>query len=1021
MKTTKTLFLFLFVFSVLNAQNTNLEPMETGIYEGTWESLKQYGEAPEWFQDAKFGIWAHWGPQCEPEAGDWYARNMYFSGSGQNKIHIAKYGNPSVFGFKDVINVWKADQWDPEKLMALYKRAGAQYFVALANHHDNMDLWDSKYQPWNSVNMGPKRDILAGWAQAAKNNGLPFGISIHASHSWTWYEIAQLYDGNLTLADGVGKWWEGYDPQDLYAQNHTPSSGYTNINQIHSQWDWGNGASQPSAAYCDKFYNRTIDAVNRYNPDLVYFDDTALPFCQINTTGLKIAAHIYNKSLKEKGNQQAVILGKVLDESQKECMVWDIERGIPNSTQVKHWQTCTCIGNWHYDISYYNNNTYKSASTVIRMLIDIVSKNGSLLLSIPIRGNGTLDDKEEAILKGITDWMDINKESIYDTKPWAVFGEGPTNAGALNAQGFNEGMNYTNKDIRYVIKKDTLYATVMGWPANGSVTLKNLGTAAPVYSGKVKSVELLGYGKVDITGRNKDGLTLKVPANKISDIAIVFKMTFDSIDFSDFSNLVSEVQENIISAKENMGDNTGQYQEAPILQLEGVYNSVKDITAGDGYEAILSAFKLLQSAFATFVASDRSSGLSIKAFPYIQNVTLKYLMEARNFSREPVTTTRFGKPKYWTVENFNIPNGGDGIKQGIDKYPGYNTLMLGVWNDATGNIGDAKLYRKVTLPAGQYFFGASFQTMYQTRNAYIFASKTVPTASNIDTTALAFYNITTGYDVSKGDGNDNDSIFGVKFTLNEDTELNLGWVADLTASSTNEFRIKEVVLLRLLQEKEAYIVEEATAANQSNGIVINMNGFAQVFNANYKMLTDTKGYLAGTTNTQIYVGEFNFENNKYNKVYVNTANSTAVDSTQKFDFYLDSEIQPVVSVPAIRTASSTNFIDSETQLPNISGVHKVSVRYRNHTSSIASVGFLYGDANSINHLTSDAYKVYSTEGNIVIEGLKSDNISVFSINGTMIDYKSNINEQIKIPVKAGLYIVKIQNGEKVNVSKVITL
>ena len=212
-----------------------------------------------------------------------------------------------------------------------------------------MDLWDSKYQPWNSVNMGPKKDLLAGWAKAAKNNGLPFGISIHASHAWTWYEGSQDFDGNLTCKDGVGKWWEGYDPQDLYAQNHPRSVGSNNISNIHKQWNWGNGASQPSEEYCNNIYNRTIDAINKYNPDLIYFDDTVLPFYPINNVGPRIAAHAYNKSLKENGSQKTVILGKVLNEAQKECMVWDIERGIPDRIQEKPWQTCTCIGTWHYE------------------------------------------------------------------------------------------------------------------------------------------------------------------------------------------------------------------------------------------------------------------------------------------------------------------------------------------------------------------------------------------------------------------------------------------------------------------------------------------------------------------------------------------------------------------------------------------------------------------------------------------------------------------------------------------------
>ncbi len=529
MKTVKSLFLVVFVFSTLNAQNKKnigVEPMETGIYEASWESLKQYREAPEWFQNAKFGIWAHWGPQCEPEAGDWYARSMYYPGQWKYDTHVSKYGDPKDFGFKDVINIWKADKWDPKRLVTLFKRTGAQYFVALANHHDNMDLWDSKYQPWNSVNMGPKRDILAEWAKVAKDNKLPFGISIHASHAWTWYEGSQDFDGNLTLADGAGKWWEGYDPQDLYAQNHPRSTGSSNINKIHSQWNWGNGASQPSDEYCNKFYNRTIDAINRYNPDVIYFDDTVLPFYPINNVGPRIAAHAYNKSLKENGIQETVILGKVLNEDQKQCMVWDIERGIPDKIQEKYWQTCSCLGTWHYETSFYDNNKYKSAKTVIHMLVDIVSKNGNLLLSVPMRGDGTIDDKEEAILKGIADWMDINKESIYGTRPWNVYGEGPTvdNPNPIKAQGFNENIKYSDKDIRYVVKGNILYATVMGCPDDGSVTLKSLAASSPNYKRKVKKVELLGHGKLDIVSRNQDGLTIKLPANKTNDIALVFKI-----------------------------------------------------------------------------------------------------------------------------------------------------------------------------------------------------------------------------------------------------------------------------------------------------------------------------------------------------------------------------------------------------------------------------------------------------------------------------------------------------------------
>ena len=255
----------------LSAQNYQVpvseknEPMMKGKFQPTWSSLENY-QVPEWFRNAKFGIWAHWGPQCVEGSGDWMARSMYLEGSAEYKHHVEHYGHPSEVGFKDIIPLFKAEKWNPDKLVEFYKKIGAQYFFALGNHHDNFDLWDSKYQAWNSKNMGPKRDILAEWEQAARKYELPFGISFHADHAWTWYEPSQRYDrngpkagvpydGTLTKADGKGKWWEGYDPQDLYAQNHPMSKGSWVDGMIHSQWAWGNGASLPTQEYCTNFYN----------------------------------------------------------------------------------------------------------------------------------------------------------------------------------------------------------------------------------------------------------------------------------------------------------------------------------------------------------------------------------------------------------------------------------------------------------------------------------------------------------------------------------------------------------------------------------------------------------------------------------------------------------------------------------------------------------------------------------------------------------------------------------------------
>ena len=522
--------------------STAAEPVAPGKFQPTWDSLHQY-RMPEWFRDAKFGIWAHWGPQCEPAMGDWYARHLYFENGplwGQNvtAFHRRTYGHPSQAGFKDVIHRWKAENWDPEKLVALYQRAGARYFFALANHHDNLDLWDSKYQPWNSVRVGPGQDLVAGWAKAARANGLKFGVSVHAAHAWSWYEPAQgadkkgpfagvPYDGKLTTADGKGTWWEGLDPQDLYEQRHAPAPIFEDPAQIHRRWDWGNGITPPDQAYCEKFYNRTVDLINRYQPDLIYFDDTALPLWPVSDAGLKIAAHFYNSNNRWHGDD-GVMFNKILDTEQRRCMAWDIERGTGSAIEPQPFQTDTCLGNWHYEQKIRDEHGYKSAATVVRTLVDVVSKNGNLLLSIPLRGDGTPDDDEIAILEGIAAWMQINQECIHGTRPWKVLGEGPQMATAapLQGQGFNEGKGkpFTSEDVRFTTKGDVLYAIVMAAPT-GPVRIKSLGTAAKLRPGPIGKVRLLGSQETLRWRQTSEALEIDLPAAPLNEIANVFAIS----------------------------------------------------------------------------------------------------------------------------------------------------------------------------------------------------------------------------------------------------------------------------------------------------------------------------------------------------------------------------------------------------------------------------------------------------------------------------------------------------------------
>ncbi len=483
-------------------------PIAVGLFQPNWASLQQY-QCPEWFRDAKFGIWAHWSPQCVPEQGDWYARNMYIPGTGQYDFHVRTYGHPSEFGYKDICHLWTAAKWDPDRLIALYKRAGARYFVALANHHCNFDCWDSTYHAWNSVNIGPKRDIVGTWAEAARRQGLRFGVTVHSARAWSWFEVTREsdkegllkgvpYDGVLTKADGKGKWWEGYDPQELYCRPHPPGA-------------------PPDEEYVTNWFLRTKDLVDKYHPDLLYFDDSQLP---LGEAGLRIAAHYYNASRQWHGGKlEAVLTTKGMPPELRKTLVWDIERGISDRIEPYPWQTDTCIGTWHY----LRDCRYKTAETVIRSLVDIVSKNGNLLLNIPVRGDGTIDEAEVKFLEEMAAWMSVNSEAIYGTRPWVVYGEGP---GRSRAGQFNEGQSRapTARDFRFTTKGGALYAIALGWPANGTLTVHSLARTADSPA-EVTGVRLLGYrGRLAWT-RDETGLVVTLPSEKPCDHAYALKIT----------------------------------------------------------------------------------------------------------------------------------------------------------------------------------------------------------------------------------------------------------------------------------------------------------------------------------------------------------------------------------------------------------------------------------------------------------------------------------------------------------------
>ena len=777
-------------------------PVAQGDFQPNWEDLGKW-ECPEWYKDAKFGVWAHWDPQCEAAYSDWYARYMYYKDSGAYWNHVNKYGDPCVpnteHGYKDLCNAWKAQNWDPDYLISLYRDMGARFFCAMGQHHDNFDCWDSEYQEWNSVNIGPKRDVVGDWSKACDKYGLPLMVSMHGAHAWTFFENAWDYDAKMTKEDGIGKWWEGYDPNELYAQNHEHSEGWWDSGNIHNQWNWGNGVCPPSKEYMQKFQNRVLQCVNKYHPKMLYFDDTVLPFVgHTDEIGLNILAHAYNT------DPEMVVTGKVLQPIHKEAMLWDIERGIPDRPQDKYWQTCTCIGGWHY-----GDTNYKSAQTVINMLIDIVSKNGNLLLSIPVRGDGTIDDAEKRFVKEVTTWMQQNGRSIHGTRVWKSFGEGPLvdASNPLNNQGFNEGQNYSNRDVRYVVKyakndteRDTVFATIMRWPDAEQFTFANLGRTSQYFSGEVESCELLGHGAVAHT-LGMDGVTVQIPATHTNPNAPVFAFTFKP--GTDQAITLSEMVEYCKTLTADRSEdytvaNSGSPNTSALDDLDYATREAEKLI-GTTAEQEAEALESLRKAYKNYT----SNAVTPAGAPIYDgdNLTTSKLVEAANFTRTSATTNgkRFGEPRYWEVTNFNIPNGGDGTKQGIDSYNGTPALMLGVWNDranalSTCDLSQAAIRRTIHLEPGVYYFGSLFNTSYRlTEDAYMYAiagSADDLKTKDIPTRALAWARLNTA-------PGDNTTWWGITFIVTEEQDITLGFQADLNAgSATQEFRATKLQLLK---------------------------------------------------------------------------------------------------------------------------------------------------------------------------------------------------------------------------------
>ncbi|MDR3093533.1 MAG: alpha-L-fucosidase [Bacteroidales bacterium] len=464
-------------------------PKGTEVFQPDWENIAQHYRFPEWFVDAKFGIFIHWGVYAVPAFGnEWYPRTMYQKGSPEYQHHLDTYGEHTRFGYKDFIPMFKAEKFNADEWVQLFKASGAKYVVPVAEHHDGFAMYDSDLNEWNSVKMGPHKDIVGLLKQAAEKEGLVFGLSTHRA------ENAWFYNGGLEFPSDV---------QDTTIALYGGRLG-----------------DKPSAAAIDavtrEWLTRTYELINKYEPKLIWFDWTVnrpetMPYFN------KFMAYYYNNALD--WNEQVVVNTK--QGYPTNVQVWDMERGKSDKMMVFPWQTDTSIGKKSW--SYIEGEENKTPEQIVHDLIDIVSKNGNLLLNIGPRADGTITEEQTAILLSIGKWLQVNGEAIYGTRPWKKFGEVVTEP-TKGTFSDNTATPYTAQDIRFTTKGNDFYAIALNW--DSSTTVKSLDRAA-IADAKIVNVTLLGSDAQIAYEQTDEGLKLSFPPTKPCDFAYSFKITFD--------------------------------------------------------------------------------------------------------------------------------------------------------------------------------------------------------------------------------------------------------------------------------------------------------------------------------------------------------------------------------------------------------------------------------------------------------------------------------------------------------------
>lgn len=469
------------------------EVATAGPFRPDWAALTAY-QVPQWYQDAKFGIFIHWGVYSVPAfANEWYSRNMYVPGSPEFRHHLATYGPHDRFGYKDFIPGLTAENFDADGWAALFKRAGAQFVVPVAEHHDGFAMYDTDRSRWKATAMGPKRDIIGELAEAVRRQWMIFGLSTHRAEHW-WF-----------MNGGTGYPSDVHDP--AYADFYGPAARQD---------------APPNEQFLADWLLRTVELVDRYRPQLMWFDwwIEKAPFEPYLRT---FASYYYNRAASW---QRGVVVNYKWDAFRPGTAVYDIERGAMGDLRPQVWQNDTAVSKNSW--GWIEGHDYKSLPDLVGELVDVVAKNGVLLLNIGPKPDGTIPEPERELLEGLGRWLDVNGEAIYGTRPWRVPGEGPTE---LAEGSYTDGDRapFTAEDIRFTTRTDHtgdyLYATALDWPADGRLRIRSLGTASGLLAGGIDRLTVLGCAEEVTWERQPQFLQVRLPDRRPAEHGVTVKMT----------------------------------------------------------------------------------------------------------------------------------------------------------------------------------------------------------------------------------------------------------------------------------------------------------------------------------------------------------------------------------------------------------------------------------------------------------------------------------------------------------------